>query len=90
MLIAECYVVHAALFLGRGGALAPERRALDNPMAIAWRRFLCSPFFRWRISVATAFCVFGPYLRCEPRCDGAEARVRDDRLDRAAEEWDRP
>jgi hypothetical protein len=62
-------LVYAAFFdrddLGRDGTFAPERRALERPMAIACLRFLCSPFFRWRISVATAFEAFGPYLRPE-------------------------
>jgi hypothetical protein len=30
------------------------RRALERPIAIACLRFLCSPRFRWRISVATS------------------------------------
>jgi hypothetical protein len=51
--------------LGRDGTLAPERRAFESPIAMACLRFLCSPFFRWRISVSTIFCAFGPYLRPE-------------------------
>jgi hypothetical protein len=44
------------------GTLAPARRAFDKPMAIACLRFLCSPFFRWCISVRTSCCAFGPYF----------------------------
>jgi hypothetical protein len=62
-------IVYAALRerddLGRDGTFAPERRALDRPMAIACLRFLCSPCFRWRISVSTIFEALGPYLRPE-------------------------
>ncbi len=61
MLIAS----YAALLFGRGGTFAPERRAFDNPIAIACLAFLCSPRLRWRISVSTSFCALGPYLRRE-------------------------
>jgi hypothetical protein len=76
---------YAAFF---GGTLAPSRRALERPIAMACARFLCSPCFRWRISVATSCCAFGPYflprelrLEAAPRRDGEE--VRDEPLARA-------
>jgi hypothetical protein len=55
-------LVNHAAFLRGGGTFAPSRRAFDKPMAIACLRFLCSPRLRWRISVATSFRAFGPYL----------------------------
>jgi hypothetical protein len=36
---------------------------LDKPIAIACLRFLCSPRFKCRISVATSSCALGPYRR---------------------------
>ncbi len=55
---------YAAFLLG---TLAPLRRALDRPMAIACFRFFtgCFPLFMWRISVRTDCCAFLPYLRPE-------------------------
>jgi hypothetical protein len=64
------HLAQAAFFereddLGRDGTLAPERRAFDNPIAIACFGLLCSPFLKCRISVSTSFCALGPYLRPE-------------------------
>ncbi len=66
--------------LGRDGTLAPLRRALERPMAIACLRLLCSPFLKWRISVSTSFCDLGPYLRRELDFDfdDADDLPRDD------------
>jgi hypothetical protein len=50
---------------------------LESPMAIAclglW--VLSFPFFIWRISLATIFCDFGPYLRVLPEAERPEAEV---------------
>jgi len=95
-----CFGGYAAFLeredFGRDGTFAPERRAFDNPIAIACFRFLCSPFFKWRISVSTDFCAFGPYFRPLdlerdlPRDDDEDERLlRDDELrddDRREEE----
>src|SRR4051812_36238309 len=48
-----------------GGTFAPSLRAFDKPIAIACLRFLCSPCFKWCISVRTSSCAFGPYFRRE-------------------------
>jgi hypothetical protein len=66
--------------LGREGTFAPERRAFESPMAMACLRFLCSPFFRWRISVWTDFCALGPYLRPELFLRDEEDLPREDDL----------
>lgn len=70
----------------RGGTLAPLRRALDSPIAMACLRFFtgCLPDFMWCISVRTSCCAFLPYLR--PRelpldLDEVE-RLREDELER--------
>ena len=47
-------------------------------MAIACLRFLCSPFFKWRISVSTIFCALGPYLRPELFLRGEEDLPREE------------
>jgi hypothetical protein len=62
LLAAAAADVYAAVFFLRG-TFAPARRAFESPIAIACLRFLCSPFFRWCISVRTSCCAFGPYLR---------------------------
>jgi hypothetical protein len=67
--------------LDRAGTLAPLRRALLNPMAIACLRFFtgCLPERMWCISVRTSFCALRPYFR--PR--------EEERLDLAVERCDR-
>jgi hypothetical protein len=61
--------------------LAPLRRALLNPMAIACLRFFtgCFPERIWCISVRTSCCALRPYLR--PREEERwEREARDERL----------
>ena len=67
--------------LDRAGTLAPLRRALLNPIAIACLRFFtgCLPERMWCISVRTSFCALRPYFR--PR--------EEERLDLAVERCDR-
>ena len=79
--------INQAAFL-REGTLAPARRALDKPMAIACfgLSVLCFSSFMCRISLATACWAFGPYLRDLPDVERREreavvARVRPRRLD---------
>ena len=68
--------------------MAPARRALDKPIAIACLGLstLCFSSFMCRISLATARWAFGPYLRDLPELERREreavvARVRPRRLD---------
>ena len=73
----------------RGGTLAPFRRALLSPIAMACLRFLtgCLPDFMWCISVRTSSCALRPYLwprepeREEERCEPDEDRDEEPRED---------
>lgn len=76
---------------GRGGTLAPLRRALLRPMAMACLRFFtgCLPERMWCISVRTSFCALRPYLRPREREREVErcereplAACREERCDR--------
>jgi hypothetical protein len=80
-------MTYAAFFeLLRDGTLAPLRRALLKPIAIACLRFFtgCLPCFMWRISVRTSCCAFLPYLRPPERFERLDELLdlrRDDELD---------
>lgn len=72
--------------------MAPLRRALLNPMAIACLRFFtgCFPERMWCISVRTSCCALRPYLRPRDveRCERdvpAECRRDDERDERRLE-----
>src|SRR5690348_6682846 len=60
-------------------------------MAIACLRLLCSPCLKWRISVSTSFCVFGPYLRAreDDLRDEELVRLRADDVRRLRDDEDR-